>query len=165
MAVGGKPFSVSRAGAGGSHALGKVKLFFRDLETRGELDDYFALAKEHVRAERGIFTGSRTHHALAPLFPCGDAGYFPSIVNEAGPRVCRAGAARGGRPRGPAFGALAGGACPALAAWRVGVAIGGAGAGWAGMRGRGVPGSPWERCAASRMLTPWRNAQMGLQCY
>jgi glycosyltransferase involved in cell wall biosynthesis len=44
-------------GAGGSQALGKVKWFFSDLAERGELDRYFELAREHVRADRVIFTG------------------------------------------------------------------------------------------------------------
>jgi len=93
-------------GAGGSQALGKVKLFFRDLEARGELDDYFALAKQHVRAERVIFTGYLTHHELQHLFPCCDAGIFPSIVKEAGPLVFLEALASGCFPLGTYFGGM-----------------------------------------------------------
>ena len=93
-------------GAGGSQALGKVKLFFRDLETRGELDDYFARAKEHVRADRVIFTGYLTHHELQHLFPCCDAGIFPSIVKEAGPLVFLEALASGCFPLGTYFGGM-----------------------------------------------------------
>ena len=93
-------------GAGGSQALGKVKLFFRDLEARGELDDYFALAKQHVRAERVIFTGYLTHQELQHLFPCCDAGIFPSIVKEAGPLVFLEALASGCVPLGTYFGGM-----------------------------------------------------------
>ena len=93
-------------GAGGSQSLGKVKWFFRDLETRGELDAYFALAKEHVRADRVIFTGYLTHHELEHLFPCCDAGIFPSIVKEAGPLVFLEALASGCFPLGTYFGGM-----------------------------------------------------------
>ena len=93
-------------GAGGSHALGKVRLFFNDLEARGELDDYFALAKEHVRSDRVIFTGYLTHHELEHLFPCCDAGIFPSIVKEAGPLVFLEALASGCFPLGTYFGGM-----------------------------------------------------------
>ncbi len=93
-------------GAGGSQALRKVKLFFRDLETRGELDDYFALAEEHVRADRVIFTGYLTHDELEHLFPCCDAGIFPSIVKEAGPLVFLEALASGCFPLGTYFGGM-----------------------------------------------------------
>jgi glycosyltransferase involved in cell wall biosynthesis len=93
-------------GSGGSQALGKVKWFFKDLEERGELDDYFALAKEHVRAERVIFTGYLTHHELRHLFPCCDAGIFPSIVKEAGPLVFLEALASGCFPLGTYFGGM-----------------------------------------------------------
>ena len=93
-------------GAGGSQALGKVKLFFRDLDARGELDDYFALAKAHVRSDRVIFTGYLTHHELEHLFPCCDAGIFPSIVKEAGPLVFLEALASGCFPLGTYFGGM-----------------------------------------------------------
>lgn len=93
-------------GAGGSQALGKVKWFFRDLEERGELDRYFELAKQHVRAERVIFTGYLTHHELQHLFPCCDAGIFPSIVKEAGPLVFLEALASGCFPLGTYFGGM-----------------------------------------------------------
>jgi glycosyltransferase involved in cell wall biosynthesis len=93
-------------GSGGSQALGKVKWFFKDLEERGELDDYFALAKKHVRADRVIFTGYLTHHELRHLFPCCDAGIFPSIVKEAGPLVFLEALASGCFPLGTYFGGM-----------------------------------------------------------
>jgi glycosyltransferase involved in cell wall biosynthesis len=93
-------------GSGGSQALGKVKWFFKDLEDRGELDDYFALAKQHVRADRVIFTGYLTHHELRHLFPCCDAGIFPSIVKEAGPLVFLEALASGCFPLGTYFGGM-----------------------------------------------------------
>jgi glycosyltransferase involved in cell wall biosynthesis len=93
-------------GASGSQALGKVKCFFQDLEARGELDAYFALAQQHVRAERVIFTGYLTHHELEHLFPCCDAGIFPSIVKEAGPLVFLEALASGCFPLGTYFGGM-----------------------------------------------------------
>ncbi len=93
-------------GAGGSPALGKVKWFFRDLEKRRALDQYFALAREHVRSDRVIFTGYLTHHELQHLFPCCDAGIFPSIVKEAGPLVFLEALASGCFPLGTYFGGM-----------------------------------------------------------
>ena len=93
-------------GGHGSHALGKVKWFFRDLEERGELDRYFELARQHVRADRVIFTGYLTHHELQHLFPCCDAGIFPSIVKEAGPLVFLEALASGCFPLGTYFGGM-----------------------------------------------------------
>ena len=93
-------------GAGGSQALGKVKCFFQDLDARGELDAYFALAQQHVRSDRVIFTGYLTHHELEHLFPCCDAGIFPSIVKEAGPLVFLEALASGCFPLGTYFGGM-----------------------------------------------------------
>ena len=93
-------------GAGGSQALGKVHMFFRDLDARGELDAYFATAREHVRADRVIFTGYLTHNELKFLFPCCDAGIFPSIVKEAGPLVFLESLASGCFPLGTYFGGM-----------------------------------------------------------
>ncbi|MEP6990161.1 MAG: glycosyltransferase [bacterium] len=93
-------------GAGGNQSLGKVRLFFEDLDARGELDHYFALAREHVRRDRVIFTGYLTHHELEHLFPCCDAGIFPSIVKEAGPLVFLEALASGCFPLGTYFGGM-----------------------------------------------------------
>jgi glycosyltransferase involved in cell wall biosynthesis len=93
-------------GTGGSQALGKVKWFFRELDERGELDHYFELARRHVRADRVIFTGYLTHHELQHLFPCCDAGIFPSIVKEAGPLVFLEALASGCFPLGTYFGGM-----------------------------------------------------------
>ena len=93
-------------GAGGSQALGKVALFFQDLAARGELDAYFETARAHVRSDRVIFTGYLTHNELKHLFPCCDAGIFPSIVKEAGPLVFLESLASGCFPLGTYFGGM-----------------------------------------------------------
>jgi glycosyltransferase involved in cell wall biosynthesis len=93
-------------GVSGSQALGKVRCFFQDLKDRDELDAYFALAKAHVRTDRVIFTGYLTHHELEHLFPCCDAGIFPSIVKEAGPLVFLEALASGCFPLGTYFGGM-----------------------------------------------------------
>jgi glycosyltransferase involved in cell wall biosynthesis len=94
-------------GHGGGQYLGKVRCFFQDLEARGELDRYFELAREHVRCDRVIFTGYLTHNELQDIFPCCDAGLFPSIVKEAGPLVFLEALASGCFPMGTYFGGLA----------------------------------------------------------
>ncbi|MDQ2665445.1 MAG: glycosyltransferase [Gemmatimonadota bacterium] len=93
-------------GAGGSHALGKVQGFLRDLDARGELDAYYDTARQHVRTDRVIFTGYLTHNELKHLFPCCDAGIFPSIVKEAGPLVFLESLASGCFPLGTYFGGM-----------------------------------------------------------
>jgi glycosyltransferase involved in cell wall biosynthesis len=103
---GGRLLEGDPDGMGGSYALGKVKWFLSGLEARGELDAYFALAKQHVRADRVIFTGYLTHHELQHLFPCCDAGIFPSIVKEAGPLVFLEALASGCFPLGTYFGGM-----------------------------------------------------------
>ena len=93
-------------GASASRELGKVRAYFNDLEKEGRLDDYFALAKQHVRRDRVIFTGYLTHHELQHLFPCCDVGIFPSIVKEAGPLVFLEALASGCFPLGTYFGGM-----------------------------------------------------------
>ena len=93
-------------GAGASRELGKVRAYFNDLEKAGRLDEYFALAKQHVRRDRVIFTGYLTHHELQHLFPCCDVGIFPSIVKEAGPLVFLEALASGCFPLGTYFGGM-----------------------------------------------------------
>jgi glycosyltransferase involved in cell wall biosynthesis len=90
----------------GSQALTKIRTFWDDLAARGELDDYFALGREHVRTDRVIFTGYLTHEELQHLFPCCDAGIFPSIVKEAGPLVFLEALASGCFPLGTYFGGM-----------------------------------------------------------
>lgn len=90
-------------GEGGHMELGQVGAFFRELEARGELDRYFALAREHVRADRVVFMGYLTHAELQHLFPCCDAGIFPSVVKEAGPLVFLEALASGCFPLGTYF--------------------------------------------------------------
>ena len=93
-------------GASASRELGKVRAYFNDLEKAGRLDDYFALARQHVRRDRVIFTGYLTHHELQHLFPCCDVGIFPSIVKEAGPLVFLEALASGCFPLGTYFGGM-----------------------------------------------------------
>ena len=90
-------------GEGGGAELGQAGTFFRELEEKGELDRYFALAKEHVRRDRVIFMGYLTHAELQHLFPCCDAGIFPSVVKEAGPLVFLEALASGCFPLGTYF--------------------------------------------------------------
>lgn len=90
-------------GASASRELGKVRAYFDDLEAAGKLDEYFALARRHVRRDRVIFTGYLTHHELQHLFPCCDVGIFPSVVKEAGPLVFLEALASGCFPLGTYF--------------------------------------------------------------
>jgi glycosyltransferase involved in cell wall biosynthesis len=93
-------------GAGGVKRLGKVADYFDDLRERGELDRYFELARDCVRADRVIFTGYLTHQELQYLFPCCDLGIFPSLVKEAGPLVFLEALASGCFPLGTNFGGM-----------------------------------------------------------
>ena len=90
-------------GEGGGAELGQVGAFFRELESKGELDRYFAVAQQHVRADRVTFMGYLTHAELQHLFPCCDAGIFPSVVKEAGPLVFLEALASGCFPLGTYF--------------------------------------------------------------
>ena len=93
-------------GTAQSMALGQVHAFFEDMRKKGELDRYFALAREHVRADRVVFTGYLTHQELQHLFPCCDVGIFPSLVKEAGPLVFLEALASGCFPLGTYFGGM-----------------------------------------------------------
>lgn len=90
-------------GASASRELGKVRAYFNDLAAAGKLDEYFELARQHVRRDRVIFTGYLTHHELQHLFPCCDVGIFPSVVKEAGPLVFLEALASGCFPLGTYF--------------------------------------------------------------
>src|SRR3954465_2089005 len=57
-------------GAATHKELGKVRAYFNDPSAAGKRDAYFALAKQHVRMDRVIFTGYLTHEELQHLFPC-----------------------------------------------------------------------------------------------
>jgi glycosyltransferase involved in cell wall biosynthesis len=93
-------------GAHASRELGKIRSYFNDLQAAGTLDDYFAMAQQHVRRDRVIFTGYLTHEELQHLFPCCDVGIFPSIVKEAGPLVFLEALASGCFPLGTYFGGM-----------------------------------------------------------
>jgi glycosyltransferase involved in cell wall biosynthesis len=90
----------------GSTELTQAARFLEQLEERGELDAYFAAAREHVRPERVIFTGYLTHRELRFLFPCCDVAVFPSVVREAGPLVFLEALASGAYPLGTYFGGM-----------------------------------------------------------
>jgi glycosyltransferase involved in cell wall biosynthesis len=95
-------------GGGGTTELAQMRSFFRQLEAKqtGELDRYFETARRCVRRDRVIFTGYLTHEELQHLFPCCDAGIFPSIVKEAGPLVFLEALASGCFPLGTYFGGM-----------------------------------------------------------
>ena len=95
-------------GAAGSTELTQMRLFLEHLRGRGddELDLYFDLARRYVRSDRVVFTGYLTHEELQHLFPCCDAGIFPSIVREAGPLVFLEALASGCFPLGTYFGGM-----------------------------------------------------------
>lgn len=78
----------------------RVAPFFQELERRGELDRYFATAREQLTPGRVVFTGYLEHDLLQHLLPCCDAGVFPSHVPEAGPMVAVEAMASGCFPAG-----------------------------------------------------------------
>ncbi|HEX2190168.1 MAG TPA: glycosyltransferase [Longimicrobiaceae bacterium] len=86
--------------------LTMVARFWEGLAARGELDAYFAAARERVRPGRVVFTGYLTHRELRWLFPCCDAAVFPSVVREAGPLVFLEALASGAFPLGTYFGGM-----------------------------------------------------------
>jgi len=94
-------------GDGGAAELANVASFFIELDSRGELDRYFDIARKNVRQENVVFTGYLTHSQLRFLFPCCDVGVFPSIVREAGPLVFLEAMASGCFPLGTYFGGMA----------------------------------------------------------
>jgi glycosyltransferase involved in cell wall biosynthesis len=87
----------------GGAELTQVARFLEQLRARGELDAYYAAAREHVRPERVVFTGYLTHRELRYLFPCCDVAVFPSVVKEAGPLVFLEALASGAFPLGTYF--------------------------------------------------------------
>lgn len=94
-------------GAAESSSLPEMRDFLAELASRGELDSYFALAKEGVREDSVVFTGYLTHRELRFLFPCCDVGIFPSVVREAGPLVFLEALASGCFPLGTYTGGMA----------------------------------------------------------
>jgi glycosyltransferase involved in cell wall biosynthesis len=102
----GRVLEGTSSGDDGRTSLDRLRLFYDDLTSRGELDEYFRLAREHVRRDRVVFTGYLTHEELQHLFPCCDAGLFPSLVMEAGPLVFLEALASGCFPLGTFFGGM-----------------------------------------------------------
>lgn len=103
----GRELEGDMEGAAEDSALAEMRDFFAELERRGELDRYFAAAKERVRADSVVFTGYLTHRELRFLFPCCDVGIFPSVVREAGPLVFLEALASGCFPLGTYTGGMA----------------------------------------------------------
>lgn len=84
----------------GAEPFSRVAHFFRELESRGELDRYFAIAGDELTPGRVVFTGYLEHDLLEHLLPCCDVGVFPSHVPEAGPMVAVEAMAAGCFPAG-----------------------------------------------------------------
>jgi glycosyltransferase involved in cell wall biosynthesis len=103
----GRELEGDMEGAAEDSTLAEMRDFFAELERRGELDKYFATAKERVRADSVVFTGYLTHRELRFLFPCCDVGIFPSVVREAGPLVFLEALASGCFPLGTYTGGMA----------------------------------------------------------
>ncbi|MBW3570942.1 MAG: glycosyltransferase [Gemmatimonadetes bacterium] len=99
----GRELEGSPEGEGEGVELTQVARFLEQLDARGELDAYYAAAREHVRPDRVVFTGYLTHRELRYLFPCCDAAVFPSVVKEAGPLVFLEALASGAFPLGTYF--------------------------------------------------------------
>jgi glycosyltransferase involved in cell wall biosynthesis len=91
----------------GDQPLRAVQAYFSKLRDAAGLDEYFAVARNHVSPEKVIFTGYLTHRELRYLFPASDVAIFPSIVIEAGPLVFLESMASGCFPLGTYFGGMA----------------------------------------------------------
>jgi glycosyltransferase involved in cell wall biosynthesis len=91
----------------GPNQLTAVRRFYDALRESGRSDDYFHKARQHMRADRVIFTGYLTHRELRYLFPCCDVAIFPSVVAEAGPLVFLEALASGCFPLGTYFAGMA----------------------------------------------------------
>lgn len=102
----GRELEGTPQGDTGGAELTMVARFLEQLEERGELDAYYAAARERVRRDRVVFTGYLTHRELRYLFPCCDAAVFPSVVKEAGPLVFLEALASGSFPLGTYFGGM-----------------------------------------------------------
>jgi glycosyltransferase involved in cell wall biosynthesis len=102
----GRELEGTPQGDTGGAELTMVARFLEQLDARGELDAYYAAARERVRPDRVVFTGYLTHRELRYLFPCCDAAVFPSVVREAGPLVFLEALASGSFPLGTYFGGM-----------------------------------------------------------
>jgi glycosyltransferase involved in cell wall biosynthesis len=99
----GRELEGSPEGDADGTELTQVARFLEQLQARGELEGYYAAAREHVRPDRVVFTGYLTHRELHYLFPCCDVAVFPSVVKEAGPLVFLEALASGAFPLGTYF--------------------------------------------------------------
>lgn len=99
----GRELEGSPEGEADEVELTQVARFLEQLDERGQLDAYYAAAREHVREDRVVFTGYLTHRELRYLFPCCDVAVFPSVVKEAGPLVFLEALASGAFPLGTYF--------------------------------------------------------------
>ena len=102
----GRAIDGSADSGAGETALADVRDFYSELESEGELDNYFALAQRVLRPHSVVFTGYLTHTELRHLFPCCDVGVFPSVVRESGPMVFLEALASGCFPLGTYFGGM-----------------------------------------------------------
>lgn len=106
IVVRGRALEGDPEGGGGSGLEG-IADYFLDLARHGQLERYFAIAKDRVSAQSVVFTGYLTHRELRFLFPCCDVGIFPSVVREAGPLVFLEALASGCFPLGTYTGGMA----------------------------------------------------------
>lgn len=70
-----------------SERMSGVPEYWRGLEQEGKLDAYYHDAAQLLRDDTVQFVGYFTHRELSWVFPCCDAGVFPSMVKESGPMV------------------------------------------------------------------------------
>lgn len=67
--------------------LDGVPEYFETLRRESRLEQYYDVAHRLLTPDRWLFIGYFTHRELRWLFPCCDAGVFPSMVKESGPMV------------------------------------------------------------------------------
>jgi len=84
----------------------EIQAYWNGLGSK-RLDEWFATARECLRADTVVFTGYLTHPLLQHLFPCADVSVFPSVVPEAGPLVFLEALASGSFPLGTYFAGMA----------------------------------------------------------
>ena len=91
-----------------SEPMDGVTQYWEGLRAAGMLDDYFDAAQRSLRPDSVQFLGYLTHNELSLLFPCCDAGAFPSMVKESGPMVFLEALSSGSFPVGTYFGGTKG---------------------------------------------------------
>jgi len=86
--------------------ISAVEHYWRDLDARGRLDEYWESARSAIGGNTVVFTGYLTHREMSRLLPCCDVGVFPSMVLESGPLVFLEAIASGVFPVGTYFGGM-----------------------------------------------------------